>query len=252
MSTRPSLEHLLEREDLGLEILHPGGLELTRELAELCHVGKGFRVLDVASGTGRAACFLANAFGCDIIGVDASASMVERATRKYAGLSVDFRVGDAHDLPFGPESFDAVISECSACLFRKERAIDEMVRVAKHGGYVGIHDVCWHEGAPDRIKEQLADLEGERPETIDGWKGLFEGTGLVDVMAIDKGCLLQEWSAKLKKEIGLRRKGRIFLAVLRRWGFRGVLRVVQSEKLFRSRHLGYGIIVGRKVPSRPS
>jgi len=32
---RSSLENLIESEDLGLEILHPGGLEITRELAEL-------------------------------------------------------------------------------------------------------------------------------------------------------------------------------------------------------------------------
>jgi hypothetical protein len=36
---------------LKLESLHPGGLELTRELAELCKIQKSAKVLDIASGT---------------------------------------------------------------------------------------------------------------------------------------------------------------------------------------------------------
>ena len=41
--SRASLEALVES-DPGIEILHPGGLELTRELAELCHTGPDKRL----------------------------------------------------------------------------------------------------------------------------------------------------------------------------------------------------------------
>ena len=50
-----SLERLLEDEDLGIEVLHPGGLDITRELASMCGIGKGTTVLDVATGTGEGA-----------------------------------------------------------------------------------------------------------------------------------------------------------------------------------------------------
>jgi len=60
---RPSLENLLISEEIGLEILHPGGLEITRDLAQLCHIGR-VNVLDVASGTGESAFFLAKNFNC--------------------------------------------------------------------------------------------------------------------------------------------------------------------------------------------
>jgi hypothetical protein len=39
----PSLEHLIETEDLGLDVLHPGGVAMTLELARLCHVGRDTR-----------------------------------------------------------------------------------------------------------------------------------------------------------------------------------------------------------------
>jgi len=38
---RPSLESLVEIGDLGIEILHLGELDITGELAELCHIRKG-------------------------------------------------------------------------------------------------------------------------------------------------------------------------------------------------------------------
>ena len=164
---RPSLENLIESVDLKLEVLHPGGLAITKEL---CHVSKDTKLLDVSSGTGESACFIAEQFGCEVTGVDVSEYMVDRARRKAAerGLPVTFKQGDAHNLPFDEHTFDAVISECTTCLLEKERAISEMVRVAKPGGYVGIHDICWKEDTPEHMKQKLAEIEGERPETLEG------------------------------------------------------------------------------------
>jgi ubiquinone/menaquinone biosynthesis C-methylase UbiE len=91
----------LESGDLDLPVLHPGGLDATRDLARLCHVGTGSLVLDVASGTGESACFLAEEFGCKVTGIDHSDYMVETARRKAEerGLKTEFKKGDAHDLP---------------------------------------------------------------------------------------------------------------------------------------------------------
>ena len=251
-SDSPSLESLIESEDIGIEILHPGGLEITRELAELCHIGKDSLVLDVASGTGETACFLVENFGCRVVGIDYSDYMVERAVKKAKErgldieLDIEFRKGDAHNLPFPDNTFDAVISECTTCLLDKERAIEEMVRVAKPGGYVGIHDVCWKENTPEGVRRKLAEIEGEKPETLDGWRKLFEEAGLVDVVIIDRSHLIQEWSKELKRKIGFVGQIRIFLKVIRNWGFEGYRSVREVERMFQSPYIGYGIIVGKK------
>lgn len=165
---RPSLEALVEEMDLGIEILHPGGLEITRELVELCHIGRDSLVLDVACGTGETACFLVETYGCRVIGLDASSFMIAKAERKAGqrGLDIKFVEGDAHNLPFPNNYFDIVISECTVCLLDKEKAIKEMVRVVKSGGYVGIHDVCWREDTPRELREKLLLLEGEDPRNI--------------------------------------------------------------------------------------
>lgn len=245
----PSLEELIESVDLRLEVLHPGGLGITRELAELCHVGKDTKLLDVSSGTGESACFLAEQFECQVTGVDVSDVMIEKARKKAEerGLSVTFKKGDAHDLPFEDDTLDVVISECTTCLLEKERAIGEMVRVSQSGGYVGIHDVCWKEDTPEQMKQQLAELEGERPETLDGWKRLFEQAGLKDVVTVDRSSLIPGWGKAIKKELGVVGELKIFLKVLTKWGIRGYKDVRASERIFKSPHVGYGIIVGRKL-----
>lgn len=243
-----SLENLIETEDVGIEILHPGGLETTKELAGLCHIGKDSMVLDIASGTGESACYLVKNFGCKLSGVDVSSYMVERARKKSAenGLDIYFERGDAHNLSFGDNTFDAVISECTTCILDKEKAIIEMVRVAKPGGYVGIHDICWADGTPESHKSKLAEIEGERPETLEGWKKQFEDAGLKNVSTTDRSYLIREWTKEFKKNIGLKGQLKIFLKIIRNWGIGGLKTAFESEKIFESEYTGYGIIVGRK------
>jgi SAM-dependent methyltransferase len=247
----PSLEQLLEMGMLPAEILHPGGLETTRELAELCEVGPGKKVLDVASGTGEAACFLAETFQCNVAGIDASEYMIERAREKAQNrnLDIEFRQGDAHALPFQDDAFDAVISECTTCVLDKPRAIREMARVTKPGGHVGIHDLCWKEAAPKELKQQLAELENEHPETLDGWQRLFEEADLTGIVTREKSGLIASWTKDVKQQLGLVGQLKIYWKIVRQWGFRGLRRIMESERVFRNEHLGYGLIVGTKPPS---
>jgi len=244
----PSLEHLIENEDLGIEILHPGGLEITGELSELCHIGKNTKVLDIASGTGESAFYLVQNFGCHVTGIDISDSMIKRARKKAidTGIIIKFKKGDAHDLAFDDNTFDVVISECAVSFLNKEQAIGEMVRVVKPGGSVGIHDIYWKESASEHMKSRFAEIERERPETLEGWGDLFRRAGLVDVMMLDRSSLVQSWWEEIKKRIGITGKLKIFFKVFRKWGLSGLKNVRESMEIFQSQHLGYGIIIGKK------
>jgi ubiquinone/menaquinone biosynthesis C-methylase UbiE len=246
-----SLEALVESGDLGLQLLHPGGLEMTRELAEMCRVTSGKMLLDVACGTGESACYLAQRFGCSVTGVDHSAFMIDAAIRKAQDrkLKINFQQADAHSLPFAAETFDAVISECTICALEKERAIREMVRVAKSGGWVGISDLYWKEHAPSAIKRRLAEIEEERPENLAGWIHLFESAGLQEVHARDQSESIRNLSKETRTQLGIRGYIKVMLKIVRRWGIGGIRRVLGSERTLRSEHLGYAIIAGQK-PNR--
>jgi 2-polyprenyl-3-methyl-5-hydroxy-6-metoxy-1,4-benzoquinol methylase len=71
----------------------------------------GRRVLDVGTGTGRAALLLARA-GAIVTGVDASEEMLGVARRRAVeeGLAITFDGGDAHALAFPSRAFDVVVS----------------------------------------------------------------------------------------------------------------------------------------------
>src|SRR5580658_9408190 len=67
---------------------HPGGQRLTRRLGEKLGLGPGLRLLDVASGRGESAIFLAREFGCHVTGVDFGAKNVEEASACAAAVEV--------------------------------------------------------------------------------------------------------------------------------------------------------------------
>jgi len=81
---RPSLEALVEAEDLGLEILHPGGLAITRNLARVTGVVTGTRVLEIAAGTGETARLPAAECGARVTATDMSPRMVRRLRDKFS------------------------------------------------------------------------------------------------------------------------------------------------------------------------
>jgi ubiquinone/menaquinone biosynthesis C-methylase UbiE len=248
MAGPASLESLVETGQLELESLHPGGLALTRELAELCHVREGTRVLDVACGTGETACFLAAQLGARVHGIDRSEAMVARARAKAEKQGVDavFAAADAARLPFGDAEFDAAICECTLCFLDKKRVIGEMARVVRSGGYVGMHDLCWKQNAPDALKRTLAHTEGEAPESLEGWRRLFSDAGLAELKVLDKSGLMASWMRETRRRLGITGQLSLMLQVLRQWGPRGVWRILQSERVFGDDRLGYATVVGSK------
>ena len=199
--SQPSLENLIESKNIGIESLHPGGLETTKELANLCKVTENSLLLDVASGTGEGTCFLVEEFKCHAVGIDISQVMIKRAKEKAQkkNPNIDFKIGDAHYLPFENNSFDVVIAECVVCALNKEMEIAEMIRVLIPGGFIGIHDICWKEDTPNDLKVRLKAIENESPETLVGWKKLFSDNGLENCSVTDKSHLMSVWMESNKK-----------------------------------------------------
>src|SRR4051812_23669605 len=82
------------------------GLDLRwRRLAAAAVVRPGDRVLDAACGTGELALAAAAAGAGEVVGLDFSARMLERARPKSS--AIEWVQGDLLDLPFAEASFDA-------------------------------------------------------------------------------------------------------------------------------------------------
>jgi len=103
------------------------------------------RILDVGTGTGFISLILAE-LGHEVVGIDLSKGMLEvaREKAKKFGLDVEFRIGDAENLPFEDESFDAVV--CRHLLWTLPnplKAVGEWRRVVRDGGKVVAIDGSW-------------------------------------------------------------------------------------------------------------
>src|SRR5690348_705826 len=120
---------------------HPGGLKFTERLGELLELSPQSRVLDVASGKGTSAIFLAERFGCEVVGIDYGGENVEQANQAAAAKVLQHRVrferADAESLSAEDASFDTVICECAFCTFPdKVGAAAQFARVLRVGGRV--------------------------------------------------------------------------------------------------------------------
>jgi ubiquinone/menaquinone biosynthesis C-methylase UbiE len=107
------------------------------------HLPPGAEVLEVAPGPGYHAIEMAR-LGYAVTGLDISRTMVEIATgqARRAGVSVDFRLGDATAMPFPDARFDLIVCQAAFKNFLDPvAALDEMHRVLRPGGTAVIQDL---------------------------------------------------------------------------------------------------------------
>jgi demethylmenaquinone methyltransferase/2-methoxy-6-polyprenyl-1,4-benzoquinol methylase len=141
------LESAPERYDRGMRILTLGRLEqVYRDIAERLSLGS--RVLDVGCGTASLAMLLAKK-GCNVTGIDVSASMLARAGRRVreAGLTQVIQLLEIGavdlDSAFPDASFDAVVSTLTFSEMSGDEidyALAQCRRILRSGGQLLIAD----------------------------------------------------------------------------------------------------------------
>jgi SAM-dependent methyltransferase len=164
---------------------HIGGIPASRTLLELCHVSQANEVLDVGCGIGVEPVRIATTSSARVVGLDVSERMLAWADRRAREAGVRERIdlvrGDVLDLPFTADRFDAVICESVlAFVADKERAIREMVRVTRPGGWVGLNEAFLLADSPSRKVLDLAGSMGTEMITLDAWRTLWASSGLSD------------------------------------------------------------------------
>ena len=233
---------------------HPGGLQLTGQLGRMLGLNPASRVLDVASGKGTTAAYLAKEFRCTIVGVDYGYQNVEAARSlaktEHLESRVQFERSDAESLSFSEASFDAVICECAFCTFPdKIAAAKEFFRVLRRGGQVGISDLTRQEVLPEELQGLLAWIAciGDA-HTIDGYAAFLRGAGFSVSCIKERNDALEE----MANHIRLKLLGAEIMTGVKRVQLPGLdlgaaKRMANSAMAAIKRgHLGYALICAKK------
>jgi SAM-dependent methyltransferase len=155
---------------------------------------KGMKVLDIGSGNGETVLTIAEKVRPEgkAVGIDFTHSAVDLAKKKASQRKLDkvaeFHQGNALELPFTDNSFDAVISECVVCLIQdKQKAINEKVRVLKPDGRVIMHDVITWAPMPEvmRKNEKLYCGCIGGAVSLSEYVEMMKKAGLTDIKTVD-------------------------------------------------------------------
>lgn len=187
---------------------HFGGLEANDLLIGRAGFAPSHRVLDVCSGMGGPARYLAHRVGCQVVGLDLTQSRVESAQRLTAlvGLQhlVSFHCGNALQMPFEADGFHGVMGQEAWChVPNKPQLIAECARVLKPGGVMAFTDILRtaHLG-PEEAQRLQQEMTFNELGSQEQYQSLLKNTGFDMVSVEDLGAL---WTDILVKRLAMYR-----------------------------------------------
>ncbi len=149
----PENQRLTPQQLGALDQFHTRGLAATADVAKLAGITAEMSVLDVGSGVGGPARFLAATYGCRVTGVDLSEPFVDAARylteRTGQSSQVSFQTASALELPFPDGSFNAVLLlHVAMNISDRARLYREIRRVLQTGGRFATFDIVLNSGDP--------------------------------------------------------------------------------------------------------
>jgi SAM-dependent methyltransferase len=234
---------------------HNGGFGATDELLSLCHIEDAQEALNVGCGIGVGSAYVARAHDCRVVGVDISEKMIEwarlRAREERVKGKVEFQVASVLDLPFDANRFDVVFCESViAFVADKRRAIQECVRVAKPGGYVGLNESFWIEEPSPEIAARARGLVGTDVPIAATWQALWEESGLRDrvvrLRQLDPRTEVRDRIRWVGWRWAVRAAGRLLRLYVTHPAARQSLKDIFGVPLDVTQQMGYGLFAGMK------
>jgi arsenite methyltransferase len=235
---------LFQLENSGNGCIHlnrPGGIALTAQVMDLCHLPEGARVLDVGCGASATVQYLAEKMNLRVTGLDMSREQLQRGKSTDKDLSLVQAAADVLPFPSGAE--DAVLSECSLSLMGNlEENLSELRRVLQPGGKLALTDIyirqIEHAGDVDCLSASRC-LAGAMPQSQ--IISALEGYGFHIQAWQDQTIHLKQWLARMVFSLGSLNQ---FYSLLTGSEDDGKM---LSDHLGQNLKLGYYLLVAEKI-----
>ncbi|MDU8945120.1 class I SAM-dependent methyltransferase [Ovoidimarina sediminis] len=183
---------------------HIGGVAATEALLGPLRIGAGTRVLDLGSGIGGPARFIATRYGAEVTGIDLTPEFVAVAKRlsDLVGVTADFVEGSVLDLPFGDNSFDLLtLLHVGMNLPDKPRLFAEAARVMAPGARFAVYDVMRFGDHPEFPLPWASAPEGSFLDAPEAYLAAAEAAGLGLQHRADRGEVARAFFADLQAKV---------------------------------------------------
>lgn len=240
---------------LGLTVIHPGGLRATQKLEDTMQINSETKVIDIACGKGSTSFYLAEKYGCSVVGIDLSEKLIQEANdtckKKNLNNQVKFLVGNAMDLPFEDNQFDVAISQgILVFVDNKIKTINEASRVIKDGGKAGWIELTWKQEPDkdflDKVFNILHAFCLKNARTYDGWADVFKKAHTHDLITIKGDKITGNFIDTLKEE-GILNTLKIMFKSFTNTEIRNRMKNMGQFIEKNQNYFGYGVYVIEKI-----
>jgi len=235
-----------------LDQWHYHGTDAIRAAADWLGLGPASRVLDIGSGIGGPARYLAHTTGCHVTALEIQAELnaiaVDLTERSGLAKRVEHVCADALACPLKDASFDAAVSWLAVLhIPDRPRLCARIARALRAGGGCYIEDLCMRAPfAADDLRDVREVVCGISMSSIDDYVGDLRSAGFVDITATD---LTGDWAPYATERLKAWRQNREAYARVHGEGAYAAQEKFYSviDRLYKSGSLG-GVRLTARVP----
>ena len=186
---------------------HIGGRQASEDFICQLELSADDHTLDVGCGIGGTSRFVASRFGCRVTGIDLTPEFVStgQSLCDWVGLSsqVELHQGDATEMPFANESFDAAFMlHVGMNIVNKARMFAEVYRLVKPSAIFGIYDVMQTTDEPLTYPVPWSSVPGTSAlATQEQYVEALEQTGFDIIKIRDRRDFAAEFFAETRRQM---------------------------------------------------
>jgi len=186
---------------------HIGGRQASEDFICQLELSADDHTLDIGCGIGGTSRFVASRFGCRVTGIDLTPEFVStgQSLCDWVGLSsqVELHQGDATEMPFANESFDAAFMlHVGMNIVNKARMFAEVYRLVKPSAIFGIYDVMQTTDEPLTYPVPWSSVPGTSAlATQEQYVEALEQTGFDIIKIRDRRDFAAEFFAETRRQM---------------------------------------------------